>query len=151
MSLRLRNWLLALLTTAIVIGVDQATKAAVRSSLALGESRKLFIGVDLSYVRNKGVAFGFFGGGGAVVSVLTTLALAALLAYFVLRTTTPLLWLPTGLVIGGALGNLWDRTRDGAVTDFIDPVLWPAFNVADICIVVGVFGLLYVIERPRDT
>ena len=151
MSPRVHAWLLALFTTVLVIGIDQATKAAVRSSLALGESRKLFLGIDLSYVRNKGVAFGFFGGGGAIVTVLTSLALLALLTYFVLRTTTPLLWLPTGLVLGGSLGNLWDRARDGAVTDFIDPEFWPAFNFADICIVVGVLGLLYVIERPHRT
>lgn len=151
MSPRLRPWLLALLTTLVVIGVDQATKAAVRSSLALGEARKLFLGVDLSYVRNKGVAFGFFGGGGAIVTLLTLVALLALVSYFLLRSDKPLLWLPTGLVLGGSLGNLIDRIRDGAVTDFIDPSFWPAFNVADICIVVGVVGLLYVIEGPRRT
>jgi signal peptidase II len=50
------------------------------------------------------------------------------------------------MLLGGALGNLLDRVRDGAVTDFIDPVLWPAFNVADSCIVLGVLGLLWVIE-----
>ncbi|MFL5825336.1 MAG: signal peptidase II [Thermoleophilaceae bacterium] len=151
MSPRLRAWLLALFTTVLVIGIDQATKAAVRSSLALGESRKLFLGIDLTYVRNKGVAFGFLGGGGAGVTVLTLVALLALMSYFVLRTTTPLLWLPTGLVLGGSLGNLVDRARDGAVTDFIDPEFWPAFNFADICIVTGVLGLLYVIERPHRT
>jgi signal peptidase II len=150
-SARLRAWLLAVFTTVLVIGIDQATKAAVRSSLALGESRKLFLGIDLTYVRNKGVAFGFLGGGGAAVTVLTLVALLALLSYFVLRTTMPLLWLPTGLVLGGSLGNLLDRARDGAVTDFIDPELWPAFNFADICIVTGVLGLLYVIERPHRT
>jgi signal peptidase II len=65
----------------------------------------------------------------------------------------PLLWLPVGLLMGGALGNLADRARDGAVIDFIDPVAWPAFNVADTCIVVGVFLLLWTVEgsqkRPR--
>ena len=50
------------------------------------------------------------------------------------------------MLLGGALGNLADRAREGAVIDFIDPVAWPAFNVADSCIVVGVFALLYVVE-----
>ena len=55
-----------------------------------------------------------------------------------------------GLLLGGALGNLADRAREGAVIDFIDPVAWPAFNVADSCIVIGVLALLYVVEgRPR--
>ncbi len=59
----------------------------------------------------------------------------------------PWLWLPTGMLLGGALGNLADRARDGAVIDFIDPSFWPAFNLADASIVVGVLGLLYVAER----
>jgi signal peptidase II len=58
------------------------------------------------------------------------------------------------MLLGGALGNLTDRAREGAVIDFIDPVAWPAFNVADSCIVVGVVLLLWVVEgrprRPRD-
>jgi signal peptidase II len=58
----------------------------------------------------------------------------------------PWLWLPVGLLLGGALGNLADRARQGAVIDFIDPVAWPAFNVADACIVIGVFALLFVVE-----
>jgi signal peptidase II len=63
-----------------------------------------------------------------------------------MRSRTAYLWLPVGMLLGGALGNLLDRARDGAVTDFIDPVWWPAFNVADACIVLGVLGLLWVIE-----
>jgi signal peptidase II len=58
----------------------------------------------------------------------------------------PWLWLPVGMLLGGALGNLADRARQGAVIDFIDPVAWPAFNVADACIVIGVVALLYVVE-----
>jgi signal peptidase II len=57
-------------------------------------------------------------------------------------------WLPTGLLIGGAAGNLIDRARQGSVTDFIDPVLWPAFNCADIAITLGVLTMLYVLEGP---
>src|SRR5436305_15096874 len=60
-----------------------------------------------------------------------------------------MLWLPFGAVVGGALGNLADRARDGAVIDFIKPVFWPAFNLADTAIVIGILGLLYVLEGPR--
>ena len=59
-----------------------------------------------------------------------------------------LVWLPTGLLIGGATGNLLDRVREGSVTDFVDLPLWPAFNVADMAITVGVLALLYVLEGP---
>jgi signal peptidase II len=79
--------------------------------------------------------------------VLIGVALVLLIGYFLRHSEVPLLWLPVGMLLGGALGNLADRARDGAVIDFIDPVAWPAFNVADSCIVVGVFLLLWVVER----
>jgi signal peptidase II len=81
-----------------------------------------------------------------VVAILIGLSLALLIGYFAVHRTMPWLWLPVGLLLGGALGNLADRAREGAVIDFIDPVAWPAFNVADSCIVVGVIGLLWVVE-----
>jgi signal peptidase II len=142
-----RGWVRLLLVAAAVLAVDQLTKAIVRSSMRLGESRRVIGGVlDITYVHNKGVAFGVLAGGGAIVAALTGVALGAIVVYFVMRSRTAYLWLPVGLLLGGALGNLLDRARDGAVTDFIDPVLWPAFNVADSCIVIGVLGLLWVIE-----
>ena len=72
-----------------------------------------------------------------------------------MRPTRPWLWLPTGLLVGGALGNLIDRLVNGAVTDFIKLPLWPAFNVSDMAITFGVLALLYVLEgspsrRPRE-
>jgi signal peptidase II len=107
----------------------------------------VFAGVlEIVNTHNRGVAFGALAGGGAIVAALTGLALGALIVYFVLRMRTPYLWLPVGLLLGGALGNLADRARMGSVTDFIDPILWPAFNVADSCIVIGVLGLLWVLE-----
>ena len=96
--------------------------------------------------RSRFVAFGALKGAGLVVLALTLLALAALLAYFAANATKRMLWLPVGMVVGGALGNLADRARIGAVIDFIDPRFWPAFNLADAAIVLGILGLLYVIE-----
>ena len=75
-------------------------------------------------------------------------ALAALLVFFARHRDRPLVWLPTGLLIGGATGNLIDRVREAAVTDFIDFPAWPAFNVADMAITFGVLTLLYVLEGP---
>jgi len=84
------------------------------------------------------------------VALLIGLSLALLIGYFAANKDKPLLWLPVGMLLGGALGNLADRAREGAVVDFIDPIAWPAFNVADSCIVVGVFLLLWVVEGgPR--
>jgi signal peptidase II len=143
-------WLRAAAVTAAVIVLDQATKAWVRSSVAIGDRDGVFPGVEIVHVRNQGVAFSRFSGGGTVVSVIVGVALVALLAYFVTHMSKPLVWLPTGLLLGGALGNVIDRVRDGAVTDFIKLPGWPAFNVADVSITVGVLVLLYVTERPRD-
>jgi signal peptidase II len=134
---------------AATVAVDQATKAIAVASLDRGEQVNVFLGLDLTYVRNEGVAFGALSGGGPVLVAVIALALAGLVAYFALHSTTPLLWLPVGLILGGALGNLIDRARVGAVVDFIDPIAWPAFNLADAGIVVGVLGLLYVAEGRR--
>ena len=142
-------WLRSGAVMALVIVLDQATKALVRSSVALGDHDGVLPGVEIVHVRNEGVAFSRFSSGGTVVAVIVGAALLALLAYFVTHLDKPLVWLPTGMLLGGALGNVIDRIRDGAVTDFIKLPGWPAFNVADISITFGVLVLLYVTERPR--
>jgi signal peptidase II len=143
-----RAWRLAAVTAAVVVAADQIAKQTVVSSLARGESRDVFFGIDLTYVRNEGVAFGALGDGGALIVVLTAAALGLLVVYFAFNAARPWLWLPVGAVAGGALGNLADRAREGSVIDYVDPVLWPAFNLADAAIVLGILGLLYVIEGP---
>ena len=131
---------------AAVVGLDQLTKHTIATSTAAEEGRSVFLGVHLVHVRNHGVAFGFLSGGGVVVLVVTLLALGALLVYFALRPDRRLLWLPTGLLLGGAIGNLIDRVSHGSVTDFIKLPLWPAFNLADAAITFGVLALLWVLE-----
>jgi signal peptidase II len=143
-------WLRAAAVTAVIIALDQATKAIVRSSVAIGDKDGVLPGVEIVHVRNEGVAFNQLGGGGTIVAVVVGVALVALLAYFATHLHKPLVWLPTGMLLGGALGNIIDRIRDGAVTDFVKLPAWPAFNVADTSITFGVLVLLYVIERPRD-
>ena len=139
-------WRLAAVTTAVVVVLDQITKQIAVASIARGDSVNVFFELDITNIRNKGVAFGALKGAGLAVLALTLLALGALLAYFAANATKRMLWLPVGLVVGGALGNLADRARIGAVIDFIDPRFWPAFNLADAAIVLGILGLLYVIE-----
>jgi signal peptidase II len=141
-------WLRAAAAALVLIALDQATKQLVVHSLSRDEHRNIFFGIELTNVRNKGVAFGAFGGGGLPVTLLTVGAVALLIGYFALHATRPWLWLPVGVIAGGAFGNLLDRIRLGAVVDFIDPMLWPAFNIADTGIVLGILGLLYVIEGP---
>lgn len=144
-----RAWRLAGAAAALVVAADQALKQVVVGSLQRGESRDVFFGIDLTYVRNEGVAFGALGDGGALVIVLTSAALLLLTLYFAFNACRPWLWLPAGAIVGGALGNLADRAREGAVIDYVDPVLWPAFNLADAAIVIGILALLYVVEGKR--
>jgi signal peptidase II len=134
--------------TVVVVAADQAAKALVRSSVDLGSHEAVFPGLEIVHVRNRGVAFGLFADGGIVLIVIGVAAVAALLAFFAGHSRRPLVWLPIGLLLGGAAGNLIDRLRDGYVTDFINLPLWPAFNLADSCITIGVLSLLYVLEGP---
>lgn len=143
----------AVATASLVVAADQATKQLAATNIARGDQVGVIPGLDLTSTRNTGVAFGALEGGGLIVAVLIGASLALLVAYFVANRDRPWLWLPVGMLLGGALGNLADRAREGAVIDFIDPIAWPAFNVADSCIVVGVLVLLWVVEGgpPRPS
>jgi signal peptidase II len=131
-----------------VVAADQAVKALVRATIDRGDRVDLILGIELVNVRNRGIAFGMFSGGGVLLVLFAVAALIALLVFFARHRDRPLVWLPTGLLIGGATGNLIDRTREGAVTDWFDLPLWPAFNLADVAITLGVLSLLYVLEGP---
>ena len=143
-------WMLAGFVTAAVLALDQLAKHAVRSSIVPGEEQRFLPGVQLVNTRNHGVAFGFLPGSQGVVTILIVLALLVLLAYFARNATRPMMWLPTGMLIGGALGNILDRIRDGSVTDFIKlPLGWPPFNLADASITLGILLLFLLIDSSR--
>ncbi len=140
-------WTRAGLVLLVVLAADQVTKALVNDAIPRGGREELALGIALVNTRNTGVAFGALSGAGALVGVVVALALAALIAYFARHATRPLAWLPTGLLLGGALGNAVDRIREGAVVDFVKLPSFPAFNVADTSITFGVLALLWVVER----
>ena len=141
--------LTALVAVAVVVA-DQATKAIVRGSIGPFERVTVIPGVvHLINTENSGVAFSVFAGGGALVVIVAVVALGALLAFFLTHLHRRLVWLPTGMLLGGAAGNLIDRVRLGGVTDWIKLPHWPAFNLADVCITLGVVALIYVLERVR--
>jgi signal peptidase II len=131
-----------------VVAADQITKSLVRHNVRIGSSDGILPGVQLVHVHNRGVAFGLFVNGGVLLVIVGAAAVSALLIFFATHSRRPLVWLPTGLLLGGAAGNLIDRLDRGYVTDFIDLPLWPAFNLADMCITFGVLSLLYVLEGP---
>ena len=144
-------WARTGLTVALVVGVDQLTKKLARDAIRPGAEDPIFPALKLVNVRNEGVAFGIDAGGKTLVIAIIALALLALVLYFARHTARPLIWLPTGLLVGGALGNIVDRIRDGAVTDFLKIPAWPAFNVADIAITFGVLALVLVLERRDES
>ncbi len=140
----------AALVLVIVAAADQITKHAVNANIAQGEERKLVPGLELVNTRNHGVAFGFLPGSHIAITILIGLSLLALLVYFARHSRDMLIWLPTGMLIGGAAGNVLDRLRDGSVTDFIKlPLGWPPFNLADMSITLGVLALFLVIDHDR--
>jgi signal peptidase II len=122
---------------------DQLTKAIVTSRLDLGDEVHVVGPFSLHHVTNSGIAFGLFASATSIVILLTSVAVAWML-YFFARSGArhPVLPVALGLVIGGSVSNLVDRVRLGHVTDFLDVRYWPAFNLADTFIVVGVAALI---------
>jgi signal peptidase II len=145
----LRAWGWALACAAVVVALDQITKQAAIAAVDPGYPEEIIFGIELTNVRNRGVAFGLLGGGGDLVVAITVATIALLVVYFAIHATRPGLWLVVGLVLGGALGNLADRVRIGAAIDFIDPPVWPAFNLADVAIVGGVAWLALMLLSPE--
>src|ERR1700736_2188042 len=110
-------WVRAGLVLVLVVAADRLSKHAIERSIVSGDEQKLLPGIQLVNTRNHGVAFGFLPGSHTGVTIVIALALLALLAYFVRHSAQPLIWLPTGMLLGGAIGNVIDRLRQGAVTD----------------------------------
>jgi signal peptidase II len=140
----LRGARVAIVTCGVVVALDQGVKAIVNAQLARGEEVQLLPFLALHNTRNSGIAFGLAGGASPVFIAVSVLAVVGVLGLLLVRAQSPWMWLAAGLLLGGALGNLADRARQGAVTDFIDFPAWPTFNLADVAITAGVVLLLLV-------
>jgi len=137
------EWLALLAVVAAAASADQFTKHIVSSELTLGERGAALGPFSIHHVQNSGIAFGFFAGATSIVTLLTAVAIGWMLVFFGRSGARhPVLPVALGLVIGGSASNLVDRIRLGHVTDFLDLRYWPAFNLADTFIVVGVCTLL---------
>ena len=137
------QWLSLAAVALAAVGADQLTKAIVTSRLDLNDEVHVIGPFSIHHVTNSGIAFGLFASATSIVILLTGLAVAWML-YFFARSGSrhPVLPVALGLVIGGSMSNLVDRVRLGHVTDFLDLRYWPAFNLADSFIVIGVGVLL---------
>jgi signal peptidase II len=137
-----RQWLGLLAIAAAGIGADQLTKQVVAGTLALGEEVQIVGPFSIHHVRNSGIAFGLFSDWTSIVVALTAVAVLWMVVFFARSGARhPILPVALGFVLGGSLANLLDRVRLGYVVDFLDFRYWPAFNLADVFIVVGVATL----------
>ena len=142
------QWAGLLAVAAAVVVADQVTKHLISSRLSLGERHDVMPGLDITHVRNTGIAFGIFPGRLEVITLLTAAAVVWMLVHFARSGSRHLLFpVALGLVIGGSVSNLADRVRNGYVTDFIHVSHWPTFNLADTFIVLGVALLLLGLGR----
>lgn len=142
-----RAWRLAGALCGVVVILDQTTKALIEVNLFPGEDVGVFGPVGLTLSHNSGVAFGLASGGGTRLVLVTALALGVVGYLFSRDPTRPGMWVAAGLLAGGAIGNLADRIRVDAVTDYIAIGSWPAFNLADVAVTVGVLLLAYAYVR----
>ena len=141
-----------LLAAAVVVGLDQLTKALVIDSIEMGERNEVLPFLDFVHVQNDGVAFGFLGDSSqGVVLAVTLAALALVVGWFAFNRDRPFAWLAVGLLAGGAIGNLIDRLARDGVIDFIDFPAWPSFNVADIAITLGAVTLALIALTGPET
>ncbi len=149
MPLRSKYILFALLIIMLVVVCDQTTKYLIRMSLAPFETITIFPVLNLVNVQNKGAAFGMFRGlGNTFFIVISIIAIIFMMWVIVTNREQYRIF---SLLAGGAAGNLIDRVLFGAVTDFIDVHIsryhWPAFNVADASLTIGI--LLFILEMLR--
>jgi len=144
---------LFLIAAALLIAFDQWSKSWIRGNLAPGESLPEGGFLRLTYVTNTGAVFGLLANQTVLLIAITIASLIIILLFLrYLSSATTLSIVATGLIFGGAIGNLIDRLCFGYVTDFIDIRLWgdfhwPAFNFADAAIVMGIFTLIYSLHR----
>ncbi len=147
------QWLALLAVAAAAIVADQLTKQVIGRTLDVGDSVDIVGPFSIHHVENSGIAFGLFASRTTVVIAVTALAVGWMVWFFARSGRRhPVLPVALGLVLGGSIANLIDRVRLGRVTDFLDLEAWPAFNLADTFIVVGVavlFAALVLADRPR--
>jgi signal peptidase II len=146
-----RAWRRAGALCALVVVLDQAAKALIEANLVPGEQVALLGPLDLTLAHNRGVAFGLASGGGALLVALSLAALIFVGVLFARNPARPGMWVAVGLLAGGALGNLIDRVRADQVTDYIDFLSWPPFNLADVAVTLGVVVLALGYLREPDS
>ncbi len=133
------KWSLLVVLAAIALAIDLVSKNWAEHNLVLGESQRILPFFYLERTANTGVAFGLLSGGGALIIVANVVAIAVVALYVTLERRYLLAAIAGGMIIGGSLGNLYQRiAADGRVTDFLKFPHWPNFNMADVFVDVGI-------------
>ncbi len=137
----------------VVFVLDRITKTIVAAQVAYGTEVPV-IGhlVGITNVRNSGAAFGFAPAAASIFLIASVVVAIGLVVYVVRNPGTPWNDAVLGLILGGTVGNGYDRIVYGTVTDFINFHFWPVFNVADSAISIGVVLLIasYLLRRPAS-
>lgn len=131
----------------VFLVLDQLLKYWIRSNMTIGQSIPVISGIfHITYIENPGAAFGILANH-RILFLLLTIAITGIMVYLYLslRNKKSMAALSLGLVISGAAGNFIDRFLRGTVTDMFDFQIWPIFNIADICICIGIAILCYVL------
>lgn len=133
---------------ALIVVLDQLTKWIVTETIERGDARMDIGFFRLVHITNSGAAFGILGNAGPLLAITSVVGIAAIVIYiFNPGFAHPLMRAGLGLMLGGAIGNLIDRLRNGEVVDFLKVPNWPAFNIADSAITIGVILLLWTMLR----
>ena len=138
---------------AFVFVLDRLTKIIVVNNIFLGQSIKIIPNIFyLTLILNNGAAFGLLKNNNPLFVSVSVFVIAFIVAYVWSHGkkygTLPL---ALGLILGGALGNLFDRVRFGHVIDFLDCRIWPVFNIADSSITIGIIILVYNMLTRKKT
>ena len=155
-----RHHLLFVMTVLVIVVLDQISKVYIDTHMTLHDSIPVVQGFfNITYVRNPGAAFGFLADSTPLVRAFFLIGVSifasGLIVYYVMKMKTEDILLTYGmsLIMGGAVGNLFDRVRLGEVIDFLDVYIstyhWPAFNVADSAVSIGAVILFYKLIRGQ--
>lgn len=138
----------------IILLFDQITKYLIRKNLLLGDSIPVIPDIfHITHVSNTGAAFGIFPNAKYFFIIAHVIAIAFFIYFlYIYKQKNPAFYISIGLILGGATGNLLDRIIFGKVTDFLDfginsKLRWPAFNIADSCVVIGFFILALLVVK----
>lgn len=138
-----------------IVSLDQLSKWIIRATVERGDAWPADWPVKIVHITNSGAAFGLLQGAGPLLVIVSIIGMAAIIIYlFNPEFAHPLMRAGLAFMLAGAVGNLIDRVRDGEVVDFIKVPNWPAFNVADSAITIGVLLLIWALltdTSAKDT